>query len=516
MKFKAVILILVSLILVSTLVSAQDQHNAETASQISQQRNKQKDTGSMAKITDFNNLWDITKLAGPFRWFIFLVLAVGLGSILYKYVEFFVDSRRSRPIYVLDLKTADIQKIQETINNNPDSLIHQLFNNMMNIFRNTERAEDFHYEITNFDQVQQDKFATFQGRMAFLSDTAGALGLLGTVWGMFVTFSKGILDNQVILTGMGLALVTTLMGLVTSIILNFFSTQIQGAFRRKIDRMLEKSDELRLRLLQYQRKHPGRLGRRFEDYIDIRDKISDDSKDQKEKPELDEEMLETIIEPDAEEEEGDASKYNLIAISGEKQIGTVNTRLKSPFTVQVLNSDESAVSGQTVIFSIEGGNGNLGNGSKVEEIKTDEQGYAKTHLILGNHAGDNIVRVGLKRNNDEFVKFKATGIPANPCKLRYVSGNLQNSPAGQELKDPFVVKLEDPYNNPITDHPVIFKVKIGKGFFPGNKRTYITKTDDNGVAQSYFTLRPEPGFNSINVYAKGLKRNKIEFEALGQ
>lgn len=515
MKYKAVIIILVSLILVGTLVIAQEQKSVENPSQISQQR-AGANTGTMANITDFNNLWDITKLAGPFRWFIFLVLAFGLGSVLYKYVEFFVDNRRSRPIFALDLKQAEIQKIQDTIYNNPDNLIHQLFSNMINIFRNTERAEDFHYEITNFDQVQQDKFATFQGKLAFLSDTAGALGLLGTVWGMFVTFSKGILDNQVILTGMGLALVTTLMGLVTSIILNFFSTQIQGAFRRKTDRMLEKSDELRLRLLQFQRKHPGKLGRRFEDYIDIRDKISNESKDQKDKPELDEEMLETIIEPEFEEEEGDASKYKLIIVSGENQTGTVNTRLKNPFEVKVLNSDENAVNGQTVIFSIEGGNGNLGNGSKVEEIKADEQGYAKTHLILGNHAGDNIVRVGLKRNNDEFVKFKAIGVPASPCKLRYISGNLQNSPAGQELKDPFVVKLEDPYNNPIIDHQVIFKVKIGKGFFPGNKRTYITKTDASGVAQSYFTLRPEPGFNSINVYAKGLKRNRIEFEALGQ
>ncbi len=515
MKIKTVIFILLSFILVGTFVIAQEKNIAENAFQMSQQR-KESNISSMANITDFNNLWDITRLAGPFRWFIFLVLSFGLGSVLYKYVEFFVDSRRSRAIYGMDLKRADIQKIEDTISNNPDSLIYHLFSNMLNIFRNTERAEDFHYEITNFDQVQQAKFATFQGKMAFLSDTAGALGLLGTVWGMFVTFSKGILDNQVILTGMGLALVTTLMGLVTSIILNFFSTQIQSAFRRKIDRMLEKSDELRLRLLQYQRKPPGRLGRRFEDYIDIRDKISDESKDQKESTVLDEDMLETIIEPESEEDEGDASKYKIIAVSGNDQVGTVNTRLKSPFVVQVLNSDESIVRGQTVIFSIEGGNGNLGNGSKVEEIKADEDGCAKTHLILGNHAGDNIVRVGLKRNNDEFVKFKATGMPASPCKLRYVSGNLQNSPAGQELKDPFVVKLEDPYNNPIIDHQVVFKVKIGKGFFPGNKRTYITKTDTSGVAQSYFTLRPEPGFNSINVYAKGLKRNRIEFEALGQ
>ncbi|MBD3289664.1 hypothetical protein GF337_12735 [candidate division KSB1 bacterium] len=515
MKFKAVITILILVILLGSVIYAQDISNAENTLQQAQQ-SKKVNTGSMANITDFNNLWDITKLAGPFRWLIFLVLAFGLGSVLYKYVDFFMDNRRARSIYNLDLKSASIREIEDTVHKNPNSLIQALFNNMLYIYKNTERAEDFHYEITNFDQLQQDKFATFQGRMSFLSDTAGALGLLGTVWGMFITFSKGILDNQVILTGMGLALVTTLMGLVTSIILNFFSTQIQAAFRRKIDRMLEKSDQLRLRMLQYQRKNRGKLGRRFEDYIDMRDKVSDENQLQQEKQELEDELFDSINEPDSEEEEGDASKLKIINTSGDEQVATVNTRLKSPFVVQVLNAEERGVSGQTVIFSIEVGNGNLTNGNKVEEIKTDSQGYARTYLILGNSAGDNVVRVGLKRNNDEFVKFKAIGVPAGPCKLLYISGNLQNSPAGQELKDPFVVKLEDTYNNPITGHQVIFKVKIGKGYFPGNKRTYVTKTDVNGVAQSYFTLRPEPGFNSINVFAKGLKRNKIEFEALGQ
>ena len=100
--------------------------------------------------------------------------------------------------------------------------------------------------------------------------------------------------------------------------------------------------------------------------------------------------------------------------------------------------------------------------------------------------------------------------------LKYVSGNLQNSPSGQNLKEPFIVKLLDKYENPIYDHPVIFKVKVGKGYFPGNKRTYVTRTDRDGIAQSYFTLRPDPGFNSIIAYAKGLKRSRIQFEALGQ
>ncbi|PTM14701.1 MAG: hypothetical protein DA443_04385, partial [Bacteroidetes bacterium] len=77
-----------------------------------------------------------------------------------------------------------------------------------------------------------------------------ALGLLGTVWGMFMVFSSGSLDKDTILAGMGVALLTTLLGLVVSITLNFFSTLIQGYFSGHLENVVQKADELRFRLLE--------------------------------------------------------------------------------------------------------------------------------------------------------------------------------------------------------------------------------------------------------------------------
>lgn len=512
MRVKRAIFLFLSVLLLCTVLLAQEGDNGSAENISPSHRKASMNPGSTTNLTDFNNIWEITKMAGPFRWAIFIVLFFGMGSIIYKYAELIMDNWKARPIYQLDLNVASLQEIEEAVNKNPNNLVNKLFSNMLNIFQTTERAEDFHYEITNFDQIQQDKFATFQGKMSFLSDTAGALGLLGTVWGMFVTFSRGILDNQIILTGMGLALVTTLMGLVTSIILNFFSTQIQGFFRRNIDQLLEKGDQLRLQLLRTQRKNPKKvMSRRFDDYIEIKDNIPNDQAENKQQGSIEDSSFEE--EPEIEQQ---GANYKIRNVSGDNQMAVVNCKLKSPFTVLVLNGDEKGVPGQPVVFSIEKGTGTFLNGNKCEEIKTDSTGQAMSTLILGNNAGENVVRANLKRNMDEYVRFRAEGRPASPTQLKYISGNLQNSPAGQELREPFVVKLEDNYNNPIVDHQVIFKVKIGKGYFPGNKKTYVTKTDKKGLAQSYFTLRPEPGFNSINVYAKGLRRNKIEFEALGQ
>ena len=58
-------------------------------------------------------------------------------------------------------------------------------------FSQQQDQADLHDEIANFVQFQQDRFDTFRRRVDFLSDTAGALGLLGTVWGIFTVFLPG-------------------------------------------------------------------------------------------------------------------------------------------------------------------------------------------------------------------------------------------------------------------------------------------------------------------------------------
>ena len=49
---------------------------------------------------------------------------------------------------------------------------------------------------------------------------------------------------------MGFALITTLLGLIVSIFLNLSSTEIFSLFNRRLDRIAEKSDELRFRLME--------------------------------------------------------------------------------------------------------------------------------------------------------------------------------------------------------------------------------------------------------------------------
>ncbi len=206
--------------------------------------------GDAGSSFSMSNLWALTEKAGPLRWPIFVVFVIGVFLVCFKLFELMADQRESRNIETLEFRTMGLQQIIRTISGQRESMLSRLHAIMLNVFNSQQANADLHDEIANFVQFQQDRFDTFRRRVDFLSDTAGALGLLGTVWGIFTVFSQGLLDDQVILTGMGFALITTLLGIIVSIILNLSSTEVSSYFNRRLDRIAEKSDELRFRLME--------------------------------------------------------------------------------------------------------------------------------------------------------------------------------------------------------------------------------------------------------------------------
>jgi len=88
--------------------------------------------------------------------------------------------------------------------------------------------------------------------MAFLADTAGGLGLLGTVWGIYRGFAaKAVVQsNDELLAAMGVALVTTFVGIVVSVIINWMSTETGAAVRGRIMAAMGKIEDYREILLK--------------------------------------------------------------------------------------------------------------------------------------------------------------------------------------------------------------------------------------------------------------------------
>jgi len=481
---------------------------------------KQIDPNLLTNIRDLRSLWDITLLAGFWRWIIIADFIFGVMTILYKITELALDHQHAVELERLKLKKATLVDVMRVIKNNKSSMLSHLFKQMLDLYQTRRSAEGFSDEIVDFVQIQQDRFLTFQTKMAFFSDTAGALGLLGTVWGMFLTFFGGDLEKHKILSGMGVALVTTLMGLVVSVFLNLFTTQTYSYFRKRIDKVTDLGSEFRLRLHQ------------MEQILDnsVPDDGADSAVQQNESTyELSEAVIAAVdrqlkqTEPifDINEKmkvnhKNGNNDYKLIPISGDNQSVPVNSRLEKPLIVQISNGNGNGVANKSLIFEVTQSDGKLANGRKLQEVLTDASGLAQTELILGSRAGENRVQVRLKESTNSHISFTALGKPAEPAQMIYVAGNHQNSLSGKELKDSFIIKVIDKFDNPIPDWPVTYKVIKGKGYFPEKKSVFITNTDDNGIAEAYFTLGSKPGFNSVQVMAKGIRKTKIEFEALGQ
>jgi len=478
------------------------------------------DPASLTRLKDIRSLWDITRFGGVFRWFIIGIFVLGMITVLYKVSELLLDNQHAHELEKLNIRKVTLVDVMRVIKNNKSSMLNHLFKYMLDLYQTRRSAEGFSDEIIDFVQIRQDRFQAFQTKMSFFSDTAGALGLLGTVWGMFLTFFGGDLEKHKILSGMGVALITTLMGLVVSIFLNLFATQTHSYFRKRIDKVTDLGNQFRLRLHQLEQT----LDNSFSDDGDDSDTITEQHN-----YEISDAVIAAVdqqlrsSEPIIDMENNpvlarklENNHYKLVPISGDNQAMEVTSRLEKPFVVQITNSNGSGIAEKPLVFEVIEGGGKLANGRKIEEVFTDASGLAQTNLILGSCAGENKVRIKLKDSMNSQINFSAWGKPSEPEQMVYVSGNHQNSPSGKELKDPFTIRVIDKFDNPVPEWPVTYRVMKGKGYFPEKKGLFITKTDDKGIAEAYFTLGDKPGFNSVRVTTKGMKRAKIEFEALGQ
>ncbi len=514
--------LLLLLIIMNNVIGVSQTYNSDslrslTNTQANIATDNSNSANSLIEIKNLRSIWDIIRLAGFFRWWLIGNFVLGMIVVIYKAVELFLDGRYSRNLEQVNLSKATITDLMRIMKNNKNSILSKLYKYVLDLYQTRRTAEGISDDIVDFRQVEQDRFQSFVMKMSFLSDTAGALGLLGTVWGMFITFFGGDLEKHKILSGMGIALVTTIMGLCISIPLNLFTTQVSSYFRKRLDKITDLGGKLRLRLHQLEQT----LDNSFPEAADL------DVQPNEEPYQISDAVIAAVdrqlkqkelvinLENTTKNNNGNGN-YRLIPIAGNNQSMEVTTRLERPFVVQVSDGNGNGIADKTVVFEVIKGDGKLSNGRKQDELLTDASGLAQTQLILGSTAGEHRVRAKVKDGENSDIYFTASGKPAEPTKMIYISGNHQNSPAAKELREPFVVKVTDKFDNPVSGWPINYKVIKGKGHFPEKKNIFFTKTDDNGIAEAYFTLGDEPGFNSVRASAKSIKRAKIEFEALGQ
>ena len=386
-------------------------------------------------------------------------------------------------------------------------LVHKLFL----IFKYQRSTTAFNDETANFIQYLKDMFNPFLTRLSFLSDTAGGLGLLGTVWGMFLVFYGGDPDSANILSGMGIALATTIIGLVVSIILNSFTTIVSNVFDKHLDVVNKMANVFQERLMTEEEFQSFRAPQVIIDSSTISNLPI-----QKMAPQQTEKKPVVEIE-EAPQPVPQSAKYGppaeIRVISGDNQSGEVNSELSEPLIIEVVDAKGNPIENKTIIFSADDG-GMFSNDSNVQKVLTDDDGRAQSKLTLGRDSGEKTIQVSLEGNSTPDITLLTIAKPTPPKKFLELSGNYQTGELGKRLNEPFVVAVKDNYDNPIARHEVTFNLLKGTGKFQDSQNSsYSTVTNEKGLVEVYFVIGNNRGSQEIEVETKKVSPSKISFEA---
>jgi len=453
------------------------------------------------------DFWSLTQQAGPLRWPIFLILGVGLVQVFSKLHELMRDRRVSRALSSVDLTSATLGQIASFVGQQEESMLSLLQSSMVNVFQTGSSEGMLHDEISNFVSFKQDQFGAFRRRMEFLSDTAGALGLMGTVWGMFTVFFQGTSEQDVILQGMGIALITTLLGLVVSIILNFSATELSTFFGKRLEQVSRKSDELRFRLLELAAERSEAAVSAAP--VEASSKSHAAAASVPARPASNNHGEST---PPASAREASARTWRYLEIATGQYDAQAGAALPD-VGLLVKGEDGKPASGIPVVVSIPGAAGSLDGGVRTLRVKSDETGRVEFGCTVPQTVGHFALDVALAEQPGPATRIDVTVHPGVAHKVR-LEGNNQAAVAGMRLPGPLAVRVLDRYGNPVAGVSVGFQVRQGGGKLASGNGEHAVSTDATGLASTAFVLDSEAGQNSVMATVGGMKGG-VDFVAFG-
>ncbi len=495
------------------------------------------DTGTrMFSVKTFANL---LKLCQEIGWFLVLTFIVGVLVLSQSWYVLNRERKDDQKIPVDQLKTMSLDDIEKMFSHVKDEQVLLIENAkeengkvplLKKIFRKRKKASaflllyrlyklfdikksasDFGSETSSFIQNLKDQFNTFVTRMYYLSDTAGALGLLGTVWGMFMVFFGGTMLMDEILHGMGVALATTIVGLIISITLNTFTTLISNKFDRHLDFISKMSVVFHERMIIEEEKFPAASAAPVIIDSSRLPEITKLKVREKEKVESIEEQVIPQVTEMAKKKFGLPAEIKII--NGNNQIGEVNTQLYEPIIVEIVDEKGNSLEGITVIFTTEEGGGTFPNNSRIQKILTNEEGRVQTQFLFGKSAGEKTIQISVDGSDCRPVTLLMISKPAPPTKFIELSGNYQTGQLGRRLQEPLCVAIRDKYDNPIPRHEVTFHLRKGTGRFQDSQNSQLTAlTNEAGLVEVYFIVDNNRGAREIVAEAKKVEPAKIEFE----
>jgi hypothetical protein len=205
--------------------------------------------------------------------------------------------------------------------------------------------------------------------------------------------------------------------------------------------------------------------------------------------------------------DGGGGSRVLVLLSGDGQSTGTRGELANSLVVRVQTQNGAPISGVAVAWAITRSAGASGRLVSPQST-TGANGQASAGLQVGDTPG--VYEVTASIASGDTVRFTATAEQRVGASLALVSGDGQSGVVSQALTNPFVVRVDDQFGDPLAGEPVNFEISKGFSGSPALSAT-IEASDQSGEALTTLTLGDKNG--TYGVRALGAS-DTVNFTAL--
>ncbi|HVX88312.1 MAG TPA: Ig-like domain-containing protein, partial [Gemmatimonadales bacterium] len=186
-----------------------------------------------------------------------------------------------------------------------------------------------------------------------------------------------------------------------------------------------------------------------------------------------------------------AAPASIVTIGGDSQTVVVNT-VADTFQVLVRDGSNNPVAGATVSWAFIPAQGSFQEilPAGIQQTLTDSLGVARGLYTTGTQAGTIRVEAQVGALIDSIYVF---AVPATAATIAIQSGDAQSDTVGNAIPLPFVVRVADGFNNPVSGAQVAFTRVAGSGTLFAD----TLLTDAAGQAAVGYLFGLIPGVDTI-------------------